>query len=71
MLLKEIAKKSLYVLLIRILGVSVLFGFTLFLTNFFPAEDVGRYDFVRSVLNIVGIALLGTNQSIIYYSGIP
>ena len=70
MLLKEIAKKSLYVLLIRILGVSVLFGFTLFLTNFFPAEDVGRYDFVRSVLNIVGgIALLGTNQSIIYYSG--
>ena len=71
MLLKEIAKKSLYVLLIRILGVSVLFGFTLFLTNFFPAEDVGRYDFVRSVLNIVGgIALLGTNQSIIYYSGI-
>ena len=71
MLLKEIAKKSLYVLLIRILGVSVLFGFTLFLTNFFPAEDVGRYDFVRSALNIVGgIALLGTNQSIIYYSGI-
>ena len=70
MLLKEIAKKSLFVLLIRILGVSVLFGFTLFLTNFFPAEDVGRYDFVRSVLNIVGgIALLGTNQSIIYYSG--
>ena len=70
MLLKEIAKKSLYVLLIRILGVSVLFGFTLFLTNFFPAEDVGKYDFVRSVLNIVGgIALLGTNQSIIYYSG--
>ena len=70
MLSKEIAKKSLYVLLIRILGVSVLFGFTLFLTNFFPAEDVGKYDFVRSVLNIVGgIALLGTNQSIIYYSG--
>ena len=70
MLLKEIAKKSLFVLLIRILGVSVLFGFTLFLTNFFPAEDVGKYDFVRSVLNIVGgIALLGTNQSIIYYSG--
>ena len=70
MLLKEIAKKSIYVLLIRILGVSLLFGFTLFLTNFFPAEDVGRYDFVRSVLNIVGgIALLGTNQSIIYYSG--
>lgn len=70
MLLKEIAKKSLYVLLIRILGVSVLFGFTLFLTNFFPAEDVGKYDFVRSALNIVGgIALLGTNQSIIYYSG--
>ena len=39
------------------------------LTNFFT-EDAGKYDFVRSVLNIVGgIALLGTNQSIIYYSG--
>ena len=71
MLLKELTKKSLSVFIIRIIGVFVLFIFTLFITNFFTAENVGRYDFVRSTLMIAGgIALMGTNQSIIYYSGL-
>ena len=48
-----------------------MFGFTLFITNFYSAENVGRYDFVRSTLMVLGgISLMGTNQSIIYYSGL-
>jgi len=48
-----------------------LFGFTLFITNFYSAENVGRYDFVRSTLMVLGgVSLMGTNQSIIYYSGL-
>ena len=71
MLLKELTKKSLSVFIIRIIGVFVLFIFTLFITNLFTPENVGRYDFVRSTLMIAGgIALMGTNQSIIYYSGL-
>ncbi len=70
MLSLDLTKKSINVLIIRSCGVLLLFGFTLFITNFFSPEDVGRYDFVRSALNILGgIALMGTNQAIIYYSG--
>ena len=71
MLLRELTKKSLSVFIIRITGVFVLFLFTLFITNFFSPENVGRYDFVRSTVMIIGgIALMGTNQAIIYYSGL-
>lgn len=71
MLLRELTKKSLSVFIIRIAGVIVLFLFTLFITNFFSPENVGRYDFVRSTVMIIGgIALMGTNQAIIYYSGL-
>ncbi len=69
--IKDLTKKSLYVLIIRSIGVLLLFAFTLFITNYFSAVDVGRYDFVRSVVMVLGgIALMGTNQSIIYYSGL-
>ena len=48
-----------------------MFLLSLFLTNLFSAEIVGQYDFVRSFLMILsGASLLGTNQAIIYYSGI-
>jgi O-antigen/teichoic acid export membrane protein len=48
-----------------------MFLLSLFLTNSFSAEIVGQYDFVRSFLMILsGASLLGTNQAIIYYSGI-
>ena len=71
MLLRELTKKSLSVFIIRITGVFVLFLFTLFITNFFSPENVGRYDFVRSTVMIIGgVALMGTNQAIIYYSGL-
>ncbi len=68
---KDLTQKSFSVLIIRSSGVLLLFGFTLFITNFYSAENVGRYDFVRSTLMVLGgISLMGTNQSIIYYSGL-
>ena len=71
MSIKDLTQKSFSVLIIRSLGVLLLFGFTLFITNFFTPENVGRYDFVRSALMVLGgLALMGTNQSIIYYSGL-
>ncbi len=71
MSIKDLTQKSFSVLIIRSFGVLLLFAFTLFITNFFTAENVGRYDFVRSALMVLGgIALMGTNQSIIYYSGL-
>ena len=71
MSIKDLTQKSFSVLIIRSFGVLLLFGFTLFITNFYSAENVGRYDFVRSALMVLGgISLMGTNQSIIYYSGL-
>jgi O-antigen/teichoic acid export membrane protein len=66
-----LVNKSLKVLVLRIAGVLFFFLLSLFLTNFYDPELVGKYDFVRSGLLILGgICLLGTNQAIIYYSGI-
>ena len=63
-------KKSFGVLLIRGMGVILLFLFSLFLTNYYSAEQVGQYDFVRATIMILsGASLIGTNQSLIYYSG--
>ena len=71
MSLKDLTKKSLSILIIRSLGVLLLFSFTLFITNFYSPQIVGRYDFVRSALMVLGgLALMGTNQSMIYYSGL-
>ena len=71
MSIKDLTQKSFSVLIIRSFGVLLLFGFTIFITNFYSAENVGRYDFVRSTLMVLGgISLMGTNQSIIYYSGL-
>jgi len=56
--------------LIRGMGVILLFLFSLFLTNYYSAEQVGQYDFVRATIMILsGASLIGTNQSLIYYSG--
>ena len=66
MSIKDLTQKSFSVLIIRSFGVLLLFGFTLFITNFYSAENVGRYDFVRATLLVLGgISLMGTNQSII------
>jgi len=64
-------QQSIKVLFIRGSGVVLLFVFSLFLTNYYSAELVGKYDFVRSIIMILsGASLVGTNQSIIYYSGL-
>ena len=71
MSIKNLTQKSFSVLIIRSFGVLLLFSFTLFITNFYSAEDVGRYDFVRSTIMVLGgLALMGTNQAIIYFSGL-
>ena len=62
--------QSLNTLLLRVFGVILLFGFTLFLTNNFSPNIVGQYDFVRSYLLVIGsICLLGCDQSILYFRG--
>lgn len=66
----EMAKNSLISLILKVLGIGLLFALTLFLTNNFSAELVGKYSFSRSVLLILGgISVIGTEQSIIYYAG--
>ena len=63
-------QKSIKVLFLRGSGVVLLFLFTMFLTNYYSAELVGKYDFVRATIMILsGVSLIGTNQAIIYYSG--
>lgn len=62
--------QSLATLVLRVLGVLILFGFTLFLTKNFKPETVGQYDFVRSFLLVIGsICLVGCDQSILYFRG--
>jgi len=61
---------ALRVLILRVLGVIFLFGITLYLTNFYSAEVVGAYEFTRSSLFLMGgVTLLGTDQSILFFSG--
>lgn len=63
--------KSIYVLFLRIFGVLLFFSLTLFITNKFESELVGKYDFSRSFLMFFGaLTMLGMHQSIIYYSGV-
>ncbi|MET0945738.1 MAG: polysaccharide biosynthesis protein, partial [Flavobacterium sp.] len=55
---------------LRILGVLLLFGFTVFLTKSYSPELVGQYDFARSFLLAIGtICLLGFDLSILYFKG--
>ena len=66
----KLVLESFKVLFFRVTGVLILFGFIIFLTNNYSAEIVGRYDFIRSFLLVVGsFCLLGTDQSILYFSG--
>ena len=66
----SLVTKSVNVLFIRISGVILFFGLTLFLTNFFDPDLVGKYDFSRSLLFFLGaVSVFGMHQAIIYYSG--
>lgn len=63
-------KQSLSTLFLRIFGVLLLFGFTVFLTKNYTPKLVGQYDFVRSFLLAAGsICMLGFDQSILYFKG--
>lgn len=63
-------KQSISTLFLRIFGVLLLFGFTIFLTKSYSPKLVGQYDFARSFLLAVGtICLLGFEQSILYFKG--
>ncbi|WP_409557987.1 polysaccharide biosynthesis C-terminal domain-containing protein [Chishuiella sp.] len=58
-------------LFLRGIGVISLFGITILMTRNFSPKIVGDYDFSRTLLLLLGsIALLGTDQSILYFSGI-
>lgn len=66
----SLIKQSLVTLILRVIGVLILFGFTLFITNNFSPKIVGQYDFVRAYLFVIGsICLLGCDQSILYFRG--
>lgn len=63
--------QSIKTLALRIFGIIVLFGFTLYLTNHYNPKIIGQYDFIRTFLLVVGsICLVGTEQSILYFSGV-
>lgn len=63
--------QSFKTMVLRVLGVATLFGFTLFLTNTYDPKIIGQYDFIRTFLLITGsICIAGTDQSILYFAGI-
>lgn len=66
----SLLKHSLITILLRGFGVLILFGFTVFITNFYSASIVGEYESVRVFLLVIGsVALLGTEQSVLFYAG--
>jgi O-antigen/teichoic acid export membrane protein len=63
--------QSINTMILRVFGIVVLFGFTFFLTHNYSADLIGRYDFIRTFLLVIGsVAILGTDQSILYFSGV-
>lgn len=66
----QVFRQSFFTLLIRSIGVVLLFGFTVFLTQKFEPKIVGQYDFARTFLFTLGsISLLGFDQSVLYFKG--
>ena len=64
-------QQSLMTLFLRIIGVITLFGFSLFLTHNYDPKIVGQFDFVRMILLVLSsICVIGTDQSILYFTGI-
>ncbi|MFZ4105202.1 MATE family efflux transporter [Flavobacterium sp.] len=62
--------QSIKIMILRVIGVITLFGFTLFLTKTYDPKIIGQYDFIRTYLLILGsICVLGTDQSILYFTG--
>jgi O-antigen/teichoic acid export membrane protein len=66
-----IVLQSLKTMFLRVIGIVTLFGFTLFLTHNYDPKIIGQYEFIRVFMLVLGsICLLGTEQSILYFSGI-
>jgi O-antigen/teichoic acid export membrane protein len=66
----NLTQKTLIVFILRVLGIGLLFVTTLYITNNFSVDIVGKYDFVRTFLLVFGsLALLGTEHSILFFSG--
>ncbi|MDO7172156.1 polysaccharide biosynthesis C-terminal domain-containing protein [Mariniflexile sp. AS56] len=62
--------QTIFTLALRGFGVLFLFGISFLMTNNFPPSVVGEYEFIRVFLLVTGsICLLGTDVSIIYFSG--
>ncbi|MSP84972.1 MAG: polysaccharide biosynthesis protein [Flavobacteriaceae bacterium] len=62
--------QSIKIMILRAVGVITLFGLTLFLTKNYDPKIIGQYDFIRTYLLILGsICILGTDQSILYFTG--
>lgn len=58
-------------LFLRVLGIVTLFFITKFITTNYPSSIVGKYDFIRVFLLVLSsITIFGTDQSIVYFSGI-
>ena len=63
--------QSINTMALRLFGIIVLFGFTLFLTHNYDPVIIGQYDFIRTYLLVIGsICIIGTDQSILYFTGI-
>lgn len=63
--------QSINTMILRVIGIITLFGFTMFLTHNYDPKIVGQYDFIRTFLLVVGsVCLIGTDQSILYFAGI-
>jgi len=55
---------------VRFFGVVFFFGLTLMITNTFPVETVGQYEYVRPILLLLsGLILVGFDRSVLYYAG--
>lgn len=64
-------KSSIITLSLRVIGVITLFVFTIFLNRNFSPDIVGDYEFTRMFLLVTGgICIIGTDVSILYFSGL-
>lgn len=60
----------LFLLAIRLFGTTFFFGLILFLTNFFPQEVIGEFEYARPlVILLSSVLLFGFDRSILYYAG--
>ena len=66
----ELASQSILVLFIRVFGVLLSFLTLLLLTNKFQEDLVGKFNYLNSILIVLGsVCLLGMNSSFLQFSG--